>query len=471
MKRQANPSTEKGSGGASDFGYRGEALKALKAAGASVGDLVKISTKSGSVFEGVVMPRPVVSTDDFHIVVKQKSGYNIGIDVKQDIIISILKKGSVEAGTQQGATIAAPRRVVKGLPTVSFLSTGGTIASKVDYKTGAVSPALSAQDLYDVVPELGDTANVRAEILCNILSENMTSDKWSMIADSIGKRIIEGGLDGVVVAHGTDTMHYTAAALSFALQGLPVPVVLVGSQRSSDRPSSDAAMNLINAVVSAGSGPFAEVVVCMHGEMGDNYSLCHRGTKVRKMHTSRRDAFRSINAKPTARVQDGNVKMLVDEYTRRDAKRELHVQAKFDDKVGLVKTYPGSAGELIDALVDKSYHGIVLEGTGLGHVPEGTYRSIKRAVEDDIIVVMTSQCISGRINMSVYRTGRELLAMGVTPGEDMLPETALVKLMWLLGSEQSHEKTIQLIRTNIVGEITAVSHADESVPETAEREE
>lgn len=447
-------------------------MKVLSKVGAKVGDLVKITTRSGAMFEGVVMPRPGISTDEMHIVVKQKSGYNVGIDVKQGVSVVVLRKGFAEGGgTQQGATIAAPRRVVKGLPTVSFLSTGGTIASKVDYKTGAVSPALSAQDLYDVVPELGNVANVRAEILCNILSENMSPDRWSMIADAVGKRVLEGGLDGVVIAHGTDTMHYTSAALSFALRGLPIPVVLVGSQRSSDRPSSDAAMNLTNAVTAAGRGRFAEVIVCMHGEMGDSYSLCHRGTKVRKMHTSRRDTFVSINTKPIAKIEEGNVKMLVSEYAPRDLKRELRVEGKFDEKVGLVKTYPGTTGDLIDAFVDKGYHGIVLEGTGLGHVPEAIYGSIKRATEEDIFVIMTSQCISGRINMNVYRTGRELLAMGVVPGEDMLPETALVKLMWLLGKGESHEKIRELIRVNLAGEITLVSPAESSTPEVIEENE
>jgi glutamyl-tRNA(Gln) amidotransferase subunit D len=431
-----------------------------------VGDLIKITSKNGSTFEGVLMPRPGISADESHIIIKLKSGYNTGISVKEGVTIVNLAKGSGrDAGTQRVATVGAPTRVVKDLPTVSLLSTGGTIASKVDYKSGAVSPALSAQDLYDVVPELGDVANVRAEILFNILSENMTPETWSKTADAIGRRTIEGGLDGVIVAHGTDTMHYTAAALSFALRGLPIPVVLVGSQRSSDRPSSDAAMNLLNSAVVAGRGPFAEVVVCMHGETGDTYSLCHRGTKVRKMHTSRRDTFKSINAKPLARIQGNKVEMLVKDYVSRDPKRELLVEAKFDDRVALVKTYPGIARELIDVLVDKKYHGIVLEGTGLGHVPQSTYDSIKRAIEQEIVVVMTSQCISGRINMNVYSTGRELLAMGVIPGEDMLPETALVKLMWLLGKGETPQKTRELMKINVAGEITEVSSIKDSTPD------
>jgi glutamyl-tRNA(Gln) amidotransferase subunit D len=466
LKGSADASDAASTRDASESGYRGEALKVLKVAHAVVGDLVRITSKSGSIFEGIVMPRPALSTDELHVVIKQKSGYNVGIDIEQGARVVVLKRANEEAGgVRDGHTIAAPKRVVKGLPTVSLLSTGGTIASKVDYKTGAVSPALSAQDLYDVVPELGDVANVRAEIISNILSENMSPETWSMIAEAIGKRVIEGGVDGVIVAHGTDTMHYTAAALSFALRGLPVPVVLVGSQRSSDRPSSDAAMNLVNSAVAAGKGPFAEVTVCMHGEIGDSYSLCHRGTKVRKMHTSRRDTFRSINAKPIAKVQQGKVEMLVQRYERRDPKRELHIQAKFDGKIGLVKTYPGITADPIDTLIDKGYHGIVLEGTGLGHIPEKLYETVKRAKEEDVVLIMTSQCISGRIDMNVYSTGRELLAMGVVPGEDMLPETALVKLMWLLGKGETTDSVRRQVRENVAGEITEISHADESTPE------
>ncbi|WXG45093.1 MAG: Glu-tRNA(Gln) amidotransferase subunit GatD [Promethearchaeati archaeon SRVP18_Atabeyarchaeia-1] len=441
-------------------------MRVLDSASAAEGDLVRLTTKEGSIFEGVLMPRQGISSEESHIVIKLKSGYNAGVSVMEGVSLVVLKKGSGEgAGDERVATLGAPMRVVRGLPTVSLLSTGGTIASKVDYRSGAVSPALSAQDLYDVVPELGDVTNVRAEILCNILSENMTSEKWSMIADAIGKRIIEGGLDGVIVAHGTDTMHYTAAALSFALRGLPIPVVLVGSQRSSDRPSSDAAMNLLNSAVVAGGGPFAEVVICMHGEMGDTYSLCHRGTKVRKMHTSRRDAFRSVGINPLAKVQERKVQMLVKEFVPRDPKRELAVEARFDEKVGLVKTFPGISADLIDFFVDKGYHGLILEGTGLGHVPETVYAPMKRAIEEGITVVMTSQCISGRINMNVYSTGRELLAMGVVPGEDMLPETALVKLMWLLGRGEPPEKIRELIGTNISGEINRVLSTKSSTPE------
>jgi glutamyl-tRNA(Gln) amidotransferase subunit D len=203
----------------------------------------------------------------------------------------------------------------------------------------------------------------------------------------------------------------------------------------------------------------------MHGETGDTYSLCHRGTKVRKMHTSRRDTFRSINSKPLARIQAGKVEMLVNDFVSRDPKRELHLEAKFDEKVALVKTYPGISSEVIEHFVDKAYHGIVLEGTGLGHTPESMYESIKRAIEEEMVVVMTSQCISGRINMNVYATGRELLAMGVVPGEDMLPETALVKLMWLLGKGEPPQRVKELMTTNMVGEIATVSSISDSTPD------
>ena len=135
----------------------------------------------------------------------------------------------------------------------------------------------------------------------------MKPEYWVKTARSVADEI-NGGADGVVVAHGTDTMHYTSAALNFMLD-TPVPVVVTGAQRSSDRPSSDAFMNLISSVVAAKSD-IAEVTLCMHAEEDDSYCLLHRGTKVRKMHTTRRDTFRSINALPIAKIEKGKLKLV-----------------------------------------------------------------------------------------------------------------------------------------------------------------
>lgn len=264
------------------------------------------------------------------------------------------------------------------------------------------------------------------------------------------------------MAHGTDTMGYTAAALSFALQNLPVPVVLVGSQRSADRPSSDAAANLIGAVKAAANAPFAEVVVAMHETVSDNSIVFNRGTKVRKCHTSRRDAFKSVNVAPLAKLEDSKFRMLTKSYHKRDAKRKLTIKPLFDEKVALIKFYPGMEAEVVEWYVDNGFKGIVLEGTGLGHVGNYCFSAIRKAVAENVVVGMTSQCIWGRVNMNVYDTGRDLVEIGVIPLGDMLPETALVKMMWVLGQTEDDEEAKRLLTKNIANEFSDRTVFEES---------
>jgi glutamyl-tRNA(Gln) amidotransferase subunit D len=339
------------------------------------------------------------------------------------------------------------------LPKVVIMSTGGTIASRVDYRTGAVRSALSARDLYGVVPELANIAQVDTEILFSLYSENIMQSHWTEIASKAAKHI-ELGAKGIVVAHGTDTMAYTAAALSFALQNLPVPVILVGAQRSSDRPSSDAATNLISAVKAAAQGPFAEVVIAMHETMADTSIVFNRGTKVRKCHTSRRDTFRPINSSPIARATEHDLTMLTKEYRERDSSRKLLLKPEFSKSVALVKFYPGLDPSVIDWYAEKGLKGLLLEGTGLGHVSKTCYEAIQNAIHHGVLVALSSQCIWGRVNMNVYDTGRDLLSMGVIPTDDMFPETALVKLMWIFGQTHDVEEAKRLLKTNIAGEFS-----------------
>ncbi|MEM3698183.1 MAG: Glu-tRNA(Gln) amidotransferase subunit GatD, partial [Candidatus Bathyarchaeia archaeon] len=427
-------------------GYRGEALEAIKRARAEIGDLIRI-TKNGEVYEGILIPRSEYG-DEKHIVIKIKSGYNIGIRLTPNTKIE-------KIGVGAKPTFAPPPLPPQNpeLPQVVIISTGGTIASRVDYRTGAVRPALTANDLYSVVPELASIARIDAQILFSIFSENITTAHWTEMAKTAAEHIAKGA-DGIIIAHGTDTMAYTAAALSFALQNLPVPVILVGSQRSADRPSSDAATNLMAATATAAHAPFAEVAIAMHENPSDTAIAIHRGTKVRKCHTSRRDAFKSVNATPIARIQDQKITMLTDTYTPRDKKRTLTLKPNFNEKAALIKFYPNMNPAIIDWHIENGYKGIILEGTGLGHVGNYCYNAIKKAIEKGVIVAMTSQCIWGRINMNVYDTGRDLLALGVIPLEDMLPETALVKLMWTLAQTQNPEEAKTLLKTNIAGEIT-----------------
>ncbi len=427
-------------------GYRGRVRRSLENAGANIGDVIQIS-KGQERFTGLLIPRTEFA-DEEHVVLKMDNGYNLGISVNNDTKIKKIRSGTKP-------TFSAPSlpRQKPNLPKVTILSTGGTIASRVDYRTGGVRPALTANDLYSIVPELSSIADIQAEILFSKLSENIACKDWFQMTKHIASHV-EDGTQGVVVAHGTDTMGYTAAALSFALQDLPVPVILVGSQRSADRPSSDAALNLTSAVKAAACAPFAEVVVAMHETVSDGSIVFHRGVRVRKCHTSRRDAFKSVNSEPIAKLEDGKITMIAEKYHQRDTNRSLSIKPNFSEKVVLIKFHPGADKRLISWCLKNSFKGIVLEGTGLGHVSMDYFSVLKRAIDEGILVGMTSQCLWGRVNMNVYDTGRELTRIGVVSLDDMLPETALVKMMWVLGQTQNREEAKNLLQKNIANELS-----------------
>jgi glutamyl-tRNA(Gln) amidotransferase subunit D len=408
---------------AKSSGYKGEALSALKNAGCQVGDVIRV-TSNEKTYEGILIPRS--------------------------------ETGEIEkVGKGAKPSFASPPLPEQkpDMPKVVILSTGGTIASRVDYRTGAVRSALSASDLFGVVPELSDIARVKTEIVFSIYSENLTQQHWSELAQTVAEHIKQGA-DGVVIAHGTDTMAYTAAALSFALQNLPVPVILVGAQRSSDRPSSDAATNLIAAVQAATRGPFAEVGLAMHETLSDTSIVVNRGTKVRKCHTSRRDTFKPVNSTPIARVKNNEITMLTDEYQKRDAAKKLVLKPQFSEAVALVNFHPGLDPAVIDWHVERGCKGILLEGSGLGHVSKYCFDPIRNAIKHGVVVALASQCIWGRVNMNVYDTGRDLLNLGVIPLDDMFPETGLVKLMWVVGQTSDPEEAKKLLKTNVAGEFS-----------------
>jgi glutamyl-tRNA(Gln) amidotransferase subunit D len=430
----------------SNSGYKGEVLNALKKAGCQIGDVIRV-TNNKKTYEGILIPRSE-SGDRENVVVKLESGYNVGVHITPSVKIEKVGKGAKPSFASPPLPEQKPE-----LPKAVILSTGGTIASRVDYRTGAVRSALSASDLYGVVPELSDIARVETEIVFSIYSENLTQQHWTRLAQKVAEHIKQGA-DGVVIAHGTDTMAYTAAALSFALQNLPVPVILVGAQRSSDRPSSDAATNLIAAVQAATRGSFAEVGLAMHETLSDTTITVNRGTKVRKCHTSRRDTFKPVNATPIARVKNNKIIILTDDYQERDASKKLILKPTFSKEVALVKFYPGLDPAIIDWYVERGYKGILLEGSGLGHVSKYCFDAISNAVKNDMVLGLASQCIWGRVNMNVYDTGRDLLKLGVIPLEDMFPETALVKLMWVLGQTSDPIKAVKLLKTNISGEFS-----------------
>jgi len=424
--------------------YRGSAKKFLEKENILIGDTVKLSKKNIS-YTGMLLDR-AEDADDEHLVIKLDNGYNIGVNINETKI-ELLKKGLKPKIELAPVDLTKDNKKMD----ISIISTGGTVASIIDYKTGAVHPAFSADDLIRATPELLDHANIKGEAILNILSENMKPSYWVKSALSIADEITNGS-DGVVVAHGTDTMHFTSAALSFMLES-PVPIVLTGAQRSSDRPSSDAFLNLICSVTAAKSN-IAEVMVCMHGTENDSFCYLHRGTRVRKMHTSRRDTFRSVNALPLARIENGSLKILnKDTRYKKRGESDLKIHENIEPNVALIKSYPGIKSDLIDYHIDKGYKGIVIEGTGLGHTPEEVIPAIERAKESSIPVIMTSQCLYGQINMNVYSTGRKLINAGVISAMDMIPETAYVKLIWALGQTDDLNEVKTIIHTNIAGEI------------------
>ncbi len=423
-------------------GYEKRSLAFLKDNKIKVGDFIKI--KSDLTYDGILMPR-YEYTDDEHIVLKLKNGYNFGLEINKIKSVELISK-------KESKTETEPKiQKNSALPKILLLSTGGTIASKVDYRTGGVTPALSAADLNASVPELAEITNVDAEELFSEYSENLMPEHWKKIAERLDG-LASSDYKGIIIAHGTDTMQYTSAFLSFALAGYPIPIALVGSQRSSDRPSSDAAMNLIAAANFVLNYNKKGVFVVMHHNESDDLIACHLGTRVRKNHTSKRGAFQTIGGDPAFLVMDKKIKNnLHDEFFKNN---DYKPRIKLDTRVALVKYYPGFDGKLIDNLINSGYKAIIFEGTGLGHIGKSMYDYVKSAKAKGLFMGMTSQCIDGRINMNVYESGRDLLEFGITPLSNMIPETALVKAMWALGNCKDIKEMKDLMLENIASEFS-----------------
>ena len=430
-----------------DFkGYRSPTLDLLQKHSTPVWSEVTLHTSRGD-FSGLVLPRSETADAD-HIVLKLVTGYNIG--VRHDTVTDITVRGRKVAHYQipEKEFPVDPKK-----PRVKLFGTGGTIASRLDYRTGAVIPAFSPGELYGSVPELADICNMETEKLYGVFSENMGPEEWMGTARAIAAEI-EKGIAGIVVGHGTDTMHHTAAALSFMLQDSPVPIVMVGSQRSSDRPSSDAAINLINSTRTAATSDIAEVMVCMFGPTSDRYGLLHRGTRVRKMHSSYRSTFRTLSDIPLGRIDENGVSPFRDDYNRRRDDKNIKLTAVFDDRVSLVYYYPNMKPDIIDSLVDNGYKGIVIAGTGLGHVNKPLYPALDRARAAGVHIFMTVQTLWGYVQMYVYETGREIMELGVIPAANMLPEVAYVKLGWVLGQTHDQAEVERLMLSPVNGETT-----------------
>ena len=391
-------------------------------------------------FAGVEMDGIYINRSGENAIVKLSSGYNICVPTS----LCSAKEQTVPAEKPR----VLPIKQDPALPLLSIISTGGTIASTVDYRTGAVSSRFTAEDILRSIPELAGIARYHTLQPFQVLSENMNPAMWQELAGTIHDEILHGS-EGIIITHGTDTMLYSAAAVSFMLD-TPVPVVFVGAQRSADRPSSDNAMNAICSAKAAVS-QMGEVVVCMHANESDTTCALHRATRVRKNHTSRRDAFQSIGRGPVGEVSypDGTVVPAKDAVLR--GTKELRLANNLEPSCGLLQYYPGMDPAVFDAF--KGYKGLVIAGTGLGHVGTDCISRIAGLTASGTTIIMTSQCQAGSVCDRVYETGRDLMDAGVIEGGSMLPEVALVKLMWVLGNATRKEDIRRLIRTNLKGEL------------------
>jgi glutamyl-tRNA(Gln) amidotransferase subunit D len=407
------------------------------------GDKVKIFLKSGEEIEAIIIP---CEEKDF-LLIKLASGYNVGL--AKHTIKNVVRTGKVELEKFPEAKIESQAN-----KTIVFIIAGGTISSRVDYTTGAVSSLMKPENLFFLVPELSKIADIKIDYAFSVLSENINAEHWKILAKKIEKWLNDTSVDGIVVTHGTDTLHYTASALSFMLKNINKPVVLTYAQRSSDRPSTDAILNL-KASAHVALSDIAEVVVVGHGSIEDRFCYVLRGTKVRKMHTTRRDTFRPINALPIAKVWENGEIEFISEYRHRQKGLKPHADLAFEDKVALIKFYPNSDPEILDFYANKGYRGIVIEATGMGHVcvegKKSWLEKIKK-LSKKMLICFAAQTIYGSLNPYVYSPARNLLDAGVIYLKDILAETALVKLGYVLAKTKNLQKAKKMMLENLAFE-------------------
>ena len=393
------------------------------------GDYVEVKLGKKN-YNGVLLKNP--ESEKGIILLKLDSGYNIGINKKDILSMDLIRKFSEK---EKKTEIKKDREK----PNIAMIITGGTIASSYDSKTGGVHPLTNPDELFKYYPELFEVANIaKVEVPFMKASEDMNFKDWQKIARVSEKLLNDSNIRGIIITHGTDFLHYTSSALGFFLRNLSKPVVLTYSQRSIDRASSDANLNLRCSALAAISD-IAEVMLVGHATINDNFCYAIPGTKARKMHSSKRDAFKPINSKPFAKIFPDRIDF-ISEHKNRDNKKKVKTDVKFEDKVALVKVYPGQNPEILDFYLRKKYKGIVIEASGLGHVPSkdagikmSWIKKLNEIQKKGMIVCITTQTIYGRVDPFVYSNGREILKTGAIYLEDMLSETAFVKLSWVLG--------------------------------------
>lgn len=434
-----------------DFGSKnGENIQSVDSnKNAQPGDVVIVQTDTQT-HTGIYLQRPIILGNDI-LALKLETGYNIGI--KKSTIKSITVKSKYEKPTKT----VSKHPINPKLPTVALLSFGGTISSRVDYRTGGVVADYTADDFFEMMPELSNVANIKAEHHSNMMSEDFEPKVWQQIADAIQPLLLDKNIAGIVISQGTDTLHYSTSALSFALQHLNKPVIFTAAQKSIDRGSSDAFMNIICAVTAAANWDGACVATCMHETTNDDSCLLIRGTRVRKMHTSRRDAFRPINEPALARVHpDGRITQIHSNYPKRTSgvgEFTPIVKSSFADKVGLLTMHPGISPKIVDYFTSNGYKGIVVAATALGHVPESLVAPLTDAVKSGIVVVIATQTIYGRVHPFVYSRLRDMsITGGMQFAQDMLVETAFAKLSWVLAHTKTPQEARALMETKLAGE-------------------
>ncbi|MDD5053763.1 MAG: Glu-tRNA(Gln) amidotransferase subunit GatD [Candidatus Nanoarchaeia archaeon] len=434
--------------------YSKKIIAFLKKNNASVNDFVRIK-KGGQIFNGTLLNRPDYLKQET-LILKLESGYNIGVNLRNvDEIIVVKKAGKIKEKP------AKKLKLKKGF--ISVLHTGGTIASKVDYRTGGVVSRFSPEELIGMFPKLQKYGPINSVFMGNMFSDDMRFEHYRKMAEFI-KKEINNGSRGIIITHGTDTLAYSSAALSFILENVPVPVILAGAQRSSDRPSSDAEMNLVCAAKFIRNSEFRGVCVCMHDSMNDDACAIFQGVNVKKLHSSRRDAFKQINDDLIAIVEymDDDITFFKEYEKKKEAKGKFEVLPKMEPKVAILKIHTNMFAEQFAFYREKKYKGLIIEGTGLGHCPitrmdstTAEHAKIRLEIEALILggctVAMCSQTINGRVNMNVYSPGRDLINMGVISAETMTSETAFAKLAWLIANYPKNVE--ELMAKDLRGEI------------------
>lgn len=327
---------------------------------------------------------------------------------------------------------------------VLFLSTGGTIASRSS-KDG-LRPELMAADLLGQIDGLDSRFQIEHLDILDLDSANIQPEQWQTIAKEVFSRLSQ--VDGVLITHGTDTMAYTASALSFMLQNLNKSVVLTGSQLPIEHPLSDAKLNIQTALLAIEHG-IAGVSVAFGRKLIN-------GTRAVKTSTLSFDAFESINQEEMALLMADGLRV---RRQRTYPKKPTQAPALYPNlctDVFLLKLLPGTRPELFDSLLALGYRGLVIEAFGLGGIhflQRNLLEKIRMLKEAGMTVLVLSQCLHERSDLSFYEAGRLLMRSGVLSAWDMTTEAAATKLMWVLGQTRSEEQIVQMMHTNYAGEV------------------